>query len=121
MRSILIICIVGLCLSSCADNKVEMVPEDKMAIIMSDLLLADYTMRQYQTGIRDSVKSELMKSLLKVHRLTRAELDTNLYLYSVDYDKYEHLLELVEGRLDSLKKAADNKEPTIMPLSTKIK
>ena len=113
--------IMMVCLSSaCVNEDLKLVSEEKMSVIMTDLMLADYTLRQYPVGMRDSLKGELMKSLLKVHKLTEAELDTNLYHYSVDYEKYQHLLEVVEVRLDSLSEATSSSTSTKTSLPSKL-
>lgn len=98
--------VIWICCSvACRKSDVKLVSEDKMVVIMSDMILADHAIRQYPMGMRDSMQNEMMKSLLKLHNLSRDELDTMVYLYSVNYDIYEHVLDGIDARFDSLRNA----------------
>lgn len=78
--------------TGCGNSNKKTIPLDKMALVLSDLDLADKMVREYPTALRDSVGDVLEKSLLKIHKLTSEELETNLYLYQADYVEYEKLL-----------------------------
>lgn len=106
MRIWSVVVVIWICCSvACRKGDVKLVSEDKMVVIMSDMILADHAIRQYPMGMRDSMQNEMMKSLLKLHNLSRDELDTMVYLYSVNYDIYEHVLDGIDARFDSLRNA----------------
>lgn len=97
-----ILLLLMLSIGSCSENPYPSVDEDQMVVIMSDMAMADNIIRLYPTSMRDSIRIELMESLLKIHNLTKTELDTNLYLYSVDVDRYEGMVKKMIIRYDSL-------------------
>ena len=87
-----------------------------MTIVMTDLMLSDYTLRQFPVRLKDSLKVELSESILDIHDLSKVELDSNLYLYSIDFEKFQSLLEAVDVRLDSLIEISQKaKVPTKSP------
>ena len=99
---------------SCQGNSVKVLPEAKMEVLMADLILADYTIRQFPVRIRDSVRDELMKTLLEIHNLTQTELDTNVYIYATDYSKQEHIIKRLDARYDSLSKSVEGPPINLM-------
>lgn len=94
-------------MASCEGEKSPTIDEQHMSLILSDLILADHFLRQFPRVQQDSVRKELMESLLKIHNMSRSELESNLYLYSLDYDRYEYLIKGMVARYDSLATPSD--------------
>lgn len=62
----------------------------------------DDILRRYPGLQQDSVQTQLMITLLKIHKVTREELERNLYLYQQDLETYSTMLSDVRTRLDSI-------------------
>ena len=88
----LIVCIFCSC-----ERGYDLIERDKMLDILVDLQVADQVIRKYDPLIQDSIRQLLKESLLKVHGVTEAQLDTNIYIYQYDTEEYKKLSsELVE-------------------------
>lgn len=98
--------IVVLCAQGCERDDDILIPEDKMVDVIADLNLSDQIIRKYPAVYRDSIRELLTQSLLKIHNLTQEQLDTNLYLYQLDLERYrrvsENVLRKLEAKQDSL-------------------
>ena len=92
--------------SACSSTEYPSIDEDKMVDIMIDLSVADHVTNKYPANLRDSINSVLMESLLRIHNISREELDTNLYLYQVDLRGYKKVVEKMVRRFDELEKEA---------------
>ena len=60
-----------------------------MLDIMSDLMIVEQVVRNYDVRSQDSIRDVLKESLLKVHNVTEQQLDTNLYLYQYDTESFK--------------------------------
>lgn len=69
---------------------------------MADLTFADQVLNIYEPEERDSIRSVLTESLLKIHNISKSDLDTNLYLYMSDFEKFGPLTDLMLQKYDSL-------------------
>ncbi len=78
---------------SCKKEVPYTIPEDKMVRIFADLTLADDIVREYTVDERDSLSKVLLESILKIHKISQSQLDSNLYLYQTNFEKYEKVLE----------------------------
>lgn len=80
-----------------------LLPEEKMTALLVDMNVADLIVRKYPLPYRDSVRDLLTQSLLKIHDVSRDELDTNLYLYQLYPEKYKRVTQLTLDQLEDLK------------------
>lgn len=90
--------------AGCNKKETLLIEEDKMVHIMADLNLSDQIIRRYPALYRDSVRIILTESLLKIHNVSQEQLDTNLYLYQFDLDRYKSVSDKVLKRLESMQK-----------------
>lgn len=74
---------------------------------MADLGISDYMLAKFPPEEQDSVKEMMMFSLLKIHEISRMELDTNLYLYQINTEAYQEILNLMVPRMVELKTRYD--------------
>jgi len=72
--------------------------DERMGGIFLDLSLADQILQRYPPAERDSIKVVLTESLLKIHDLERPELDTLLYFYMTDFERFEKSLKSMEAK-----------------------
>ncbi len=79
-----------------------MLSKDKMTDVMVDISIANQVVNMYNPEDRDSIRILLTQSILKVHNLTQTELDTNIYLYMSDFEKFRPLSEEMIQKFDSL-------------------
>ena len=91
-----------LCITSCIDDPKPTIDEEKAVKIFTDISLADQVVNLYPPDQRDSIRIILTESLLKIHNVTQSELDTNLYLYMSDFERFGPLTDLMIERFDSL-------------------
>ncbi len=92
--------------SSCGSKNTTQLTENEMSQVVLDITAADEIMRLHPPDQRDSVRELLIQSLLKIHNLDRAALDTNLYLYTSDFERFARTIDLTtEEALDRLDKA----------------
>jgi hypothetical protein len=105
MRSIAFFMAVFLLVSieGCKNNSDLLLSEDEMAGVMADLNIMGQILNKYPLNYRDSITDVLTESLLKIHNITQEQLDTNLYLYQVDPEKYSRVSRLMSERLEELK------------------
>ena len=93
---------ISMWFASCKKNDPTTIPEDQMIQIMADLNLSDQIIKMYPAIYRDSIRNVLTQRLLKVHNISQVKLDTNLYLYQSDLDRYKIVSEKVVKYLESL-------------------
>ena len=94
--------LIAFCLIGCQKDEVRILPADKMVDVLADVTFADQVVNLYQPEDRDSIRKILTESLLKIHDITKVELDTNLYLYMSDFEKFGPLTERVLQKYDTL-------------------
>ena len=91
------------CIISCAPGY-EKIERAEMLDIMSDLMIVEQVVRNYDVRSQDSIRDVLKESLLKVHNVTEQQLDTNLYLYQYDTESFKSfsvdLVKLLEQKRD---------------------
>lgn len=97
-------------LTACSDKADWSIEEEKMVRILADLNISDQIIRKYPAVYRDSIREVLTQSLLEIHNISQGKLDTNLYLYQTDLEKYKAISEQVLMRLEAMKN-----EPLIKP------
>lgn len=104
--------IIGLLLLGCVscDKGYESIPQEQMIDILTDMYVSDQIAREYPLEIRDSVSNILMQNLLKVHKVSKSQLDTNLYLYQLDLEGYKVMSDSVLNRITRLKEQAESKD-----------
>lgn len=73
-----------------------------MASIMTDVALSDQIINSYPAHQKDSMRIVLRESLLKIHNISRTELDTNLYFYMSDFAEFEKVLNLMVAKNASM-------------------
>ena len=73
-----------------------------MVDILIDLQVSDQLIRRYDPLLQDSIRKELSKSLLKIHNITQAQLDSNLYFYELDAEKFKDLTQKVVEKMQEL-------------------
>ena len=98
--SVLVILLVHLI--SCQQSGMKVLSEEEITNVLVDLTLSDQVIALYQPHERDSIREKLMTSLLKIHNLKKEELDSNLYIYMSDFDRFENINEKMKTKLDSL-------------------
>ena len=98
---------VAVFLMSCADRSVKTIEREKAALIFSDIALADQVINLHDPLDRDSIREVLIESLLKIHDISRSELDTNLYLYMSDLNEFGPLSDRMVKRFESLLNSAE--------------
>ena len=104
MRILAVIAVAFLTVVNQACQKNDlMLSEEEMAGVMADLNIMGQVLNKYPLDYRDSITDVLTESLLKIHNITQEQLDTNLYLYQIDQDKYSRVSQLMSKRLDQLK------------------
>ena len=75
----------------------EKIEREEMLDIVSDLMIIEHVVRNYDIKRQDSIRVLMKENLLKVHNISEHQLDTNLYLYQFDSESYrEFTKELVE-------------------------
>lgn len=84
----------------------EKIEREKMLSIVSDLIVLEHVVRNYDLNRQDSIRTVMKENLLKVHNITEHQLDTNLYLYQFESDSYRQftsdLLEKLTRKRESL-------------------
>ena len=96
----------------------EKIEREQMLEIVSDLMILEQVVRNYDVKKQDSVRVLLKENLLKVHNVSEHQLDTNLYIYQFDSDSYrvftKDLVEILTEKREMVNKAeskdADNNE-----------
>lgn len=78
-----------------------------MSQVMMDVILADEVLRLYPPEARDSIREVLTESLLKIHNIDRSDLDTNLYLYTNDFENFDMTIKNITEKTTALQ---DNPE-----------
>ena len=86
---------------ACQEKSARNIPEDKMIKILADLHISDQILLQYPMAMRDSIKIELWQSILEIHDISAAQLDTNLYLYQSDLEYYKEVSDKVVKHLQT--------------------
>jgi len=102
----LILILVVLIGISCDSKNNRQLPEDKMSELMLDIAIADEIIRLYPPNDRDSMRNVLTQSLLKIHKLDRSDLDTNLYLYTRDFERLGSTIKLITERASAFQEDA---------------
>ncbi len=98
-----IFCLVIVCSSlACHKSEIKILTEEKISDVLVDLTVSDQVINLHQPHERDSIREVLMQSLLKIHDLERSELDTNLYIYMSDFERFSRINKNVMSRIDSL-------------------
>lgn len=98
-----LICILSfLGILGCHQSAKPSIPMEKMADIMLDIGIADQVILLHLPDSRDSVRKLLQSGLVGVHDYSIEEIDSNLYLYMIDLDRFDKLLKMVESKSDSL-------------------
>ncbi len=110
MRQVMLFTMIVAAFLSCKEEAPYTISQDKMVNIMLDMTYADDIIRRYPGISRDSVQIELMKSLLKIHKVDYSELESNLYLYQQDMDLYKSMLDDIKHKLDSIKSRIDTEQ-----------
>jgi len=104
-----------LLLISC-NSGYDKIEREDMLDIMSDLMIIEQVVRNYDVRSQDSIRTALKESLLKVHNVSEQQLDTNLYLYQYDTESFKsfsvELVKLLEQKreVDYESKASQNIE-----------
>ncbi len=88
--------------TGCRKSEDIHIEEEKMVAILADLNISDQIIRRYPAIYRDSIREVLTQSLLKIHDITQDQLDTNLYLYQIDLERYKDVSEKVVRHLESM-------------------
>jgi hypothetical protein len=92
-------------------NEIDLIPEDQMVDIMMDMHVGDQILRKYDPVLRDSIREEIMRNLLKLHNVTYEQLDTNLYIYQLDINGFKDLTQKVVDRMqENQEKMSDASE-----------
>ena len=100
--------LVLLFICSCSPGY-EKIEREEMLDIVSDLMILEHVVRNYDMKRQDSIRILMKENLLKVHDITEHQLDTNLYLYQFDSDAYRQFSkDLVEVLND--KRGDDNQD-----------
>ncbi len=92
----------------------EKIEREEMLEIVSDLMILEHVVRNYDLKRQDSIRTLMKENLLKVHNITEQQLDTNLYLYQFDSDSYRQftkdLVEVLAEKREALNpdKSIDN-------------
>ena len=89
---------------SCGPRHDMLIPEEEMSQILMDITIADEVLKLYPPAQRDSMRTVLTESLLKIHKLDRSELDTNLYLYTSDFGLWGKSIDRVTEKTNVLEK-----------------
>lgn len=84
----------------------EKIEREEMLDIVSDLMVLEHVVRNYDIKRQDSIRTLMKENLLKVHNITEHQLDTNLYLYQFDSESYRQftkdLVEVLTEKRESL-------------------
>ena len=89
-------------------QELDHIPEDEMVDILIDMHVADQILRKYDPVYRDSIREEIMKNLLKLHNVTREQLDTNLYIYQLDINGSKETTEKVVEKMQAIQEKMSN-------------
>lgn len=98
----IIACLLLLASVSCEQSEMKILTEDEVANVLVDLTISDQVISLHHVHERDSIREVLMESLLKIHDLDRAELDSNLYIYMSDFERFAKVNEVMQAKIDSL-------------------
>lgn len=98
----IIACLLLLASMSCEQSEMKILTEDEVANVLVDLTISDQVISLHHVHERDSIREVLMESLLKIHDLDRAELDSNLYIYMSDFERFAKVNEVMQAKIDSL-------------------
>lgn len=101
-RVSIFIAFISISLSSC-DKGYDLIEREEMVDILVDLQVADQLIRKYDPLIQDSIRQLLKENLLKVHTVTQAQLDTNIYIYQYDTEAYKEIATEVVKKLEYLR------------------
>lgn len=102
MKLLIYVLLISCLLPSCQRSSDLLIEEEKAAQIFADITFADQIINLHGPEDRDSIRELLTQSLLKIHDLTPEELDTNLYLYMSDFDRFSDLTNLMIAKYDSI-------------------
>lgn len=96
---------LGIVTYSCSPGY-EKIEREEMLEIVSDLMILEHVVRNYDMKRQDSIRTLMKENLLKVHNITEHQLDTNLYLYQFESDSYRQftsdLVEILTEKRESL-------------------
>ena len=101
MRTLLVLALLCSFLS-CQRAEMTTLTEGEVANILLDLTISDQVISLHQPHERDSIREELMSSLLKIYDVERSELDSTLNIYMSDFERFERVSAIVKTKMDSL-------------------
>ena len=101
MRTLLVLALLSSFLS-CQRAEMTTLTEGEVANILLDLTISDQVISLHQPHERDSIREELMSSLLKIYDVERSELDSTLNIYMSDFERFERVNAIVKTKMDSL-------------------
>ena len=80
------------------------IPENEMARIMGDLIIADAATANFSGYQKDSLAQVYFKQVYDMHGVTLQTYEQNLRLYTKDLDKMERITKQVEERFNKSEK-----------------
>jgi hypothetical protein len=98
----IILLLLGFSLAACRSAPAYTIEEEKMVAIMVDMIFAEQVIRRYPFAVRDSVQDQLMQSLLKIHKVSKEQVDSNLYLYQHDLILYTNMVDRMKSEIDRI-------------------
>ncbi|MDR1372609.1 MAG: DUF4296 domain-containing protein [Dysgonamonadaceae bacterium] len=111
---IIVAMLLPLIFTACRNSPYKILSDRKMEALLFDLYIAEAGMNNNITVFaQDSArKSQLLESVLKLHDVTRAQLDSSLLWYAGNLDRYIKVNENVERRYVSLIENLDRQQQT---------
>jgi len=103
---VIVLCLLAICCS----QGYEKIDRDDMLEIVSDLMIVEHLVRNYDIKRQDSIRILMKENLLKVHNISEHQLDTNLYLYQFDSDSYREFTKDLVEVLTEKREALDSDE-----------
>lgn len=115
MRNILLIAVALIVLAACSRTPGYVIPEERMASLMADIYLGDAVVENDAKAFAgDSLRKVLLQSIYAKHGVTREQVDTSLYWYGHNIQKYMEMSrrteDMLQARIDEAERAGGRAE-----------
>ena len=92
-----------ICMGICCTQKEETTTDNKMVLIISDLLIADELIVKYGRNEKAEFQDILRRNILEIHDLEESQLDSILIQIQSDLEYYHKIQDKVKDHLNELK------------------
>lgn len=100
-KSIFLLAMAAMIVSGCSDRPKDILPEDKMLDVMTDLQIAEAYIQSGDAPVemQGANRDKIGLAVLKRHGVTEEEMDSTLAWYGRNMDEYAKLYKKIDERL----------------------